>query len=210
MTERVAKIITILQETYPDAHCELDFQTPLQLLIATVLSAQTTDKQVNKVTERLFADCPDLDSLLQLTKEEIRTYIRSLGFYNTKADHLYLMFRQLQDEFGGQVPRTMQELTRLPGVGRKTANVVMSNAFGEPAIAVDTHVFRVSNRLGLAHASTVEQTEQQLQEAIDRGLWTLCHHLLIFHGRRCCKARAPQCSLCPLQALCDYHAAGKD
>lgn len=95
MTERVAKIITILQETYPDAHCELDFQTPLQLLIATVLSAQTTDKQVNKVTERLFADCPDLDSLLQLTKEEIRTYIRSLGFYNTKADHLYLMFRQL-------------------------------------------------------------------------------------------------------------------
>ena len=203
MTERVAKIITILQETYPDAHCELDFQTPLQLLIATVLSAQTTDKQVNKVTERLFADCPDLDSLLQLTKEEIRTYIRSLGFYNTKADHLYLMFRQLQDEFGGQVPRTMQELTRLPGVGRKTANVVMSNAFGEPAIAVDTHVFRVSNRLGLAHASTVEQTEQQLQEAIDRDLWTLCHHLLIFHGRRCCKARAPQCSLCPLQTLCE-------
>lgn len=205
MTDRVSEIVAKLEQAYPDAACELNYQTPLQLLIATVLSAQTTDKQVNKVTARLFAENPDLDSLLQLSKEEIKEYIHTLGFYNAKADHLYLLFRQLVEEFDGEVPQTMQELTKLSGVGRKTANVVMSNAFGVPAIAVDTHVFRVSNRIGLAHADTVEKTEEQLQQAIDRELWSLCHHLLIFHGRRCCSARKPQCEACVIQAYCEQY-----
>lgn len=203
MTDRVSEIIDKLREEYPDVRCELDYQTPLQLLVATVLSAQTTDKQVNKVTARLFADCPDLEALLQLSKEQIKAYIHTLGFYNAKADHLYLLFRQLADDFGGEVPQTMEELTKLSGVGRKTANVVMSNAFGVPAIAVDTHVFRVSNRIGLAHADNVAQTEQQLMEVIDRDLWTLCHHLLIFHGRRCCSARKPNCESCVIRSYCE-------
>ena len=204
MTERVQEIVKRLKEEYPDVRCELDYETPLQLLIATVLSAQTTDKQVNKVTAKLFADCPDLDSLLQLSKEEIKGYIHTLGFYNAKADHLYMLFRQLASDFNGEVPQTMESLTKLSGVGRKTANVVMSNAFGVPAIAVDTHVFRVSNRIGLAHADNVAQTEQQLMEAIDRDLWTLCHHLLIFHGRRCCSARKPNCEKCVIRTYCEY------
>lgn len=208
MTEQVEEIVSRLQQAYPDAECELEYQTPLQLLVATVLSAQTTDKQVNKVTARLFVEHPDLESLLQLTKDEIKEYIHTLGFYNAKADHLYLLFRQLADEFGGEVPQTMEELTKLSGVGRKTANVVMSNAFGIPAIAVDTHVFRVSNRIGLAHAETVEKTEAQLQEAIDREIWSLCHHLLIFHGRRCCSARRPQCESCVIQAYCESYQKG--
>ena len=148
MTEKTERIIQGLREAYPDVRCELNFETPLQLLTATVLSAQTTDRQVNKVTEVLFRDCPGLEELLALSEEEIAQYIRTLGFYNTKARNLYKLFRQLADQFGGEVPRTMEDLTTLPGVGRKTANVVMSNAFGIPAIAVDTHVFRVSNRIG--------------------------------------------------------------
>lgn len=203
MTDQVAEIVERLKEAYPDVRCELEYRTPLQLLVATVLSAQTTDKQVNKVTARLFADHPDLDSLLQLSKEQIKEYIHTLGFYNAKADHLYLLFRQLAEDFGGEVPQTMEELTKLSGVGRKTANVVMSNAFGIPAIAVDTHVFRVSNRIGLAHANTVEKTEEQLQEAIDKELWSLCHHLLIFHGRRQCSARKPQCETCVIREFCE-------
>lgn len=182
MTEKTERIIQGLREAYPDVRCELNFETPLQLLTATVLSAQTTDRQVNKVTEVLFRDCPGLEELLALSEEEIAQYIRTLGFYNTKARNLYKLFRQLADQFGGEVPRTMEDLTTLPGVGRKTANVVMSNAFGIPAIAVDTHVFRVSNRIGLANAATVEETEAQLQKAIRRDLWSLSHHLLIFMG----------------------------
>ena len=203
MTDRVSEIVNRLKEEYPDVRCELDYQTPLQLLVATVLSAQTTDKQVNKVTAKLFADCPDLEAFLKLSKDQIKDYIHTLGFYNAKADHLYLLFRQLAADFGGEVPRTMEELTKLSGVGRKTANVVMSNAFGVPAIAVDTHVFRVSNRIGLAHADNVVQTEQQLMESIDRELWTLCHHLLIFHGRRCCSARKPNCESCVVRSYCE-------
>ena len=203
MTEWVAEIVNRLKEEYPDVRCELDYETPLQLLVATVLSAQTTDKQVNKVTARMFADCPDLDAFLQLSKDQIKEYIHTLGFYNAKADHLYLLFRQLATDFNGEVPQTMQELTKLSGVGRKTANVVMSNAFGLPAIAVDTHVFRVSNRIGLAHADDVAKTEQQLMEVIDKELWTLCHHLLIFHGRRCCSARKPNCENCVIRSYCE-------
>lgn len=205
MEDKVHMIYERLRSEYPDVHCELNFQTPLQLLTATVLSAQTTDRQVNKVTERLFGDCPELEDLLKLSVEELEEYIHSLGFYHTKARNLYQLFRQLADRFGGEVPKTMEELTSLPGVGRKTANVVMSNAFGIPAIAVDTHVFRVSNRIGLAHAKNVEETEKQLQQALDPQVWSLMHHLLIFHGRRCCTARSPQCERCVLAGCCEYH-----
>ena len=206
MTEETARILEILEETYPDAHCELDHETPLELLVATVLSAQTTDRQVNIVTKKLFADCPTLDDYLRLSEEELRGYIRSLGFFNTKAAHLYLLFRELSDRFGGEVPRTMEELTSLPGVGRKTANVVLSNAFGVPALAVDTHVFRVANRIGLCAAKTPEETETALQAAIDRSLWSRSHHLLIFHGRRICDARRPLCESCPIRGYCRHYA----
>ncbi|HCA33966.1 MAG TPA: endonuclease III [Lachnospiraceae bacterium] len=205
MTEETREILDRLAKAYPDAACELEFEDPLQLITATVLSAQTTDRQVNKVTRVLFADYPDLDSLLTLSQDQIRDYIHTVGFFNTKAEHLYYMWRQIKEEFGGQVPHTMEELTRLPGVGRKTANVVLANAFGIPALAVDTHVFRVSNRLGLAHAKTAEETEKQLKEAIDKDRWSLSHHLLIFHGRRCCKARKPMCEACPVKDLCQFY-----
>lgn len=205
MTERVQKIYELLKEEYPDVHCELNYQTPLQLLTATVLSAQTTDRQVNRVTEKLFAEHPDLDTLLELNEEELEDYIHSLGFYHTKARNLYRLFRELADRFQGEVPQTMQELTSLPGVGRKTANVVLANAFGIPAIAVDTHVFRVSNKIGLAHASDVRETEKQLQNALDPEIWSLMHHLLIFHGRRCCSARSPQCERCVIRQYCEYY-----
>lgn len=204
MTEQVKEIIDRLEACYPDAECELRYTTALELLVATVLSAQTTDKQVNKVTETFFRDCPDLDSFLALSIEQIQEYIHTLGFYNTKSRNLYKLFRQLAENFGGEVPRTMEELVTLPGVGRKTANVVLSNAFGVPAIAVDTHVFRVSNRIGLAEADTVEETERQLQRAIDEECWTQTHHLLIFHGRRCCSARNPKCEVCAIQEQCRY------
>ncbi|MBQ7015479.1 MAG: endonuclease III [Firmicutes bacterium] len=210
MTKHVFEIINRLKAEYPDVRCELDYETPLQLLVATVLSAQTTDKQVNKVTAKMFVDCPDLEAFLKLTKEEIKGYIHTLGFYNAKADHLYLLFRQLASDFNGEVPQTMEQLTKLSGVGRKTANVVMSNAFGIPAIAVDTHVFRVSNRIGLAHADSVEKTEQQLMETIDQDWWTLCHHLLIFHGRRCCSARKPNCDTCVIREYCEAVTSNKD
>ena len=205
MTEKTREILDRLAKAYPDAACELEFEDPLQRITATVLSAQTTDRQVNKVTRVLFADYPDLDSLLTLSQDQIRDYIHTVGFFNTKAEHLYYMWRQIKEEFGGQVPHTMEELTRLPGVGRKTANVVLANAFGIPALAVDTHVFRVSNRLGLAHAKTAEETEKQLKEAIDKDRWSLSHHLLIFHGRRCCKARKPMCEACPVKDLCQFY-----
>lgn len=208
MNDRTKNIIDTLEKTYPGAHCELNYLTPLQLLTATVLSAQTTDKQVNKVTEKLFADHPDLDSMLTLSREEIVSYIRTLGFFNTKADHLYWMWRKLKEDFGGEVPRTMEELTTLPGVGRKTANVVMSNAFDIPAIAVDTHVFRVSNRIGLVHAKDVEHTEQQLRENLDSAWWSRAHHLLIFHGRYCCKAQRPMCEECPIKDNCEHYQKG--
>ena len=204
MTEQVERIVQKLRNAYPEAHCELHFSTPLEIVVATVLSAQTTDKQVNKVTEVLFRDCRTLDDFLALSPEQIRQYIHTLGFYNTKADHLYVLFRQLKEDFGGEVPRTMEELTKLSGVGRKTANVVLSNAFGQPAIAVDTHVFRVSNRMGLVTAKTVEETERQLMEVLDRDLWSEMHHVLIFHGRYCCHARKPACDSCPVREDCRY------
>jgi len=204
MKARTKKIVDILKETYPDAKCELNYETPLQLLVATILSAQTTDKKVNEVTESLFKDYPDLDAFLTLTNDELEERIKQIGLYRNKSKNLILMFRQVKENFNGEVPRTMEGITSLAGAGRKTANVVLSNAFGVPSIAVDTHVFRVSNRLGLANSENVLEVEMQLQKELPKKEWTLMHHLLIFHGRRCCIARNPKCEECPLSHLCKY------
>lgn len=204
MKKRTKEILDILKETYPDAKCELNYETPFQLLVATILSAQTTDKKVNQVTEGLFKDYPDLDSFLKLTNEELEERIREIGLYRNKAKNLILMCHQLKDNFNGEVPKTMEEITTLAGAGRKTANVVLSNAFNVPSIAVDTHVFRVSNRLGLADSENVLEVEKQLQKELPKKEWSLTHHLLIFHGRRCCIARKPKCEECPLAHLCKY------
>lgn len=194
----------ILKETYPDAGCELNYNTPFQLLVATILSAQTTDKKVNEITESLFQEYPDLDSFLTLSTEELENRIRKIGLYRNKSKNLYMMCRQLKENFNGQVPDTMEGITSLSGAGRKTANVVLSNAFNIPAIAVDTHVFRVSNRIGLVKSESVLEVEKQLQKEIPKKEWTLMHHLLIFHGRRCCIARKPKCDMCPIKMLCKF------
>ena len=204
MKARTKKIVEILKETYPDAKCELNYETPLQLLVATVLSAQTTDKKDNEVTKELFKDYPDLDAFLEITNDELEERIKQIGLYRNKSKNLILMFRQIKEKFNGEVPTTMEGITSLAGAGRKTANVVLSNAFGVPSIAVDTHVFRVSNRLGLAESDKVLEVEKQLQKELPKKEWTLMHHLLIFHGRRCCTARNPKCEECPLSHICKY------
>jgi endonuclease-3 len=197
-------ILKRLEQHYPNAKPGLHFRSAFELLIATILSAQTTDRQVNAVTERLFEACPDAQSMLRLSPSELESIVKSCGFYKTKAKNILETCRILADKYGGEVPGTMEELTALPGVGRKTANVVLSNAFGIPAIAVDTHVFRVSNRLGLADAKDVLETEKQLMAAIPKDKWSKAHHWLIWHGRRVCFARKPNCQGCFLSDICKY------
>ena len=194
-------ILAELKRLYPDAGPELHFTNPYDTLVATMLSAQCTDKQVNKVTPEVFARYPDATAMAACTAEELYPLVKSCGF-KSKAGNIVNACRMIVEKHGGQVPSTMEELTALPGVGRKTANVVLANAFGVPAIAVDTHVFRVSNRLGLADASTVEETERQLMKAIPKSDWRDAHHWLIFHGRRVCKAQHPLCESCTLRPLC--------
>lgn len=196
------EVLRILSETYPDAKPELDFSNPFELLIATILSAQCTDKQVNKCTPALFRDHPNAASMAEMTPDELSVYIKPCGFFNTKAKNIIAACKELAEKYGGEVPADRDALEALPGVGRKTANVVLSNAFGVPAIAVDTHVFRVSNRLGLAEAKTVEQTEIQLMQHIPMDSWSIAHHYLIFHGRRICSAKKPNCESCTLRELC--------
>jgi len=204
MKQKTKRILNILKEVYPDAKCELNHNSAFQLLVATILSAQTTDKKVNEITEGLFSDYPDLESFMTLGNEELEEKIREIGLYRTKSRNLILMCNQLKEKFNGEVPKTMEELTYLAGVGRKTANVVLSNAFGVPSIAVDTHVFRVSNRLGLANSDKVLEVEMQLQKEIPKREWSHTHHLLIFHGRRCCTSRKPKCTECQVRDLCIY------
>ena len=204
MKKRTKEVLEILKEEYPDAKCELNYETPFQLLVATILSAQTTDKKVNEVTKGLFKDYPDVDSFLTISQEELEDRIKQIGLYRNKAKNLIMMVHQLKENFGGEVPKTMEGITSLAGAGRKTANVVLSNAFNVPSIAVDTHVFRVSNRLGLADSNNVLEVEKQLQKELPKKEWSLAHHLLIFHGRRCCIARKPKCEECPLAHLCKY------
>ena len=205
MTKKNIKVvIERLEALYPDAKAELDFNNPFELLIAVILSAQCTDVRVNQVTKVLFEVAGDARSLSELPIERIEEIIKPCGLYKTKSKNIQETARRLVAFYGGEVPSSHEALTELPGVGRKTANVVVSNAFGVPAIAVDTHVFRVSNRIGLAKASTVEATEIHLMKAIDKEKWTLAHHMIIFHGRRVCKARQPQCEVCTLSDLCEF------
>ena len=204
MAENTQRILEILRETYPEAGPELDFTNPYETLVATILAAQCTDKQVNKVTPAVFARWPDPTAMAQAKVEELFPMVKSCGF-RSKAGNIIAACQIIVERHGGEVPSTLEELTALPGVGRKTANVVLSNAFGIPAFAVDTHVFRVSNRLGLATADNVEKTEQQLMEAVPRDTWSIAHHWLIWHGRRICKAQRPLCDQCPLAAECRYH-----
>lgn len=202
--EEIKKVINILLELYPDAKAELNYSSSFELLMATILSAQCTDVQVNKTTEKLFKDYKTPEDYLRLTEEKLGEMIRSCGFYKTKSKNILATSKIIVENFNGQVPDTLEELITLPGVGRKTANVVLSNAFGKPAIAVDTHVFRVSNRIGLADSKNVLDTEKDLMDNIDKKMWSKAHHLLIFHGRRICKARKPLCKRCPLTDYCFY------
>lgn len=198
----VLEMIEVLKRLYPDVKCELNYRTPLELLIATILSAQCTDKRVNEITESLFKKYKQVSDYAEASVEQIAEDIYGLGLYKNKSRSIKQAAIMMIEEFNGEVPGNREDLEKLPGVGRKTASVVLSNAFGVPAIAVDTHVFRVSNRLGLAHADNVNETERQLMEAIPKSLWTLTHHLLIFHGRRVCHARNPKCGQCDLAPVC--------
>jgi len=205
------EILDRLSHMYPDAKCALDHRDAFELLVATILSAQCTDARVNIVTGRVFPTYNKPEQFAALTVDEIGDMIKDCGLWQNKAKNIQAMSRILLEKHGGEVPASMEELVALPGVGRKTANVVLSNAFGVPAIAVDTHVFRVSNRLGLANAGTVEETEQQLMRRIPREQWSPAHHWLIHHGRQVCDARKPRCSECPLLDLCKFgQAAQKD
>jgi endonuclease-3 len=206
----VTRVLDALSALYPDARAELNFSNPFETLIATILSAQCTDKRVNQVTEVLFSRYPDAQALAALTQEELEPLIKECGLYHAKAKNILLTCRALVEQYGGRVPNTREELMRLPGVGQKTAGVVLMAAFGGDEIPVDTHVFRVANRIGLAHADTPEKTEVQLTEVIPAGQRGHAHHLLIWHGRRCCTARKPACDRCPLKdGLCEYVKNGQ-
>ena len=192
-----------LKKAYPDVRPALVYDTPFELLVSTMLAAQCTDKQVNKVTAVLYPLYSTPEQFSRLTVEELEPYIHSCGFFHSKAKNIIAMSKILVEKYGGEVPADRDLLTTLPGVGRKTANVVVSNAFGIPAIAVDTHVFRVTNRMGLADADDVLKTEQQLMEHIPEKDWSDAHHWLIYHGRLICDARKPKCAECCVADVCD-------
>ena len=202
--EQVGAIIAALKTLYPDALCSLDYEKDYELLFSVRLAAQCTDARVNLVTPALFARYPTLEAFAAADVDEVGTYIHSCGFWRAKARDIVGSAKMLVERFGGKVPDNMEDLLSLPGVGRKTANVVMSCAFGADAIAVDTHVFRVANRLGLADAPDVLKTEHQLMQNIPQSQWSRAHHWLIYHGRRVCAARKPACESCTLRAWCEY------
>jgi endonuclease-3 len=201
---RAGKILTRLAKAYPDARTALDFTTPLELLVATILSAQCTDERVNAVTAGLFPRYRRAADWAGVPLPVLEREIHSTGFFRAKAKSLNGMARALVEQHAGEVPRTLEELVELPGVGRKTANVVLGNAFGIPALAVDTHVFRVSQRLGLARGDDADDIHDQLCQVLPRPRWTQASHLLILHGRRVCAARKPACPTCPILALCPW------
>ncbi|MDE7087581.1 MAG: endonuclease III [Clostridia bacterium] len=204
------EILKELERLYPDARPALKYNTPYELLVAVILSAQCTDERVNKVTAELFKKHNTPLTMLELTQKELEDYIFSCGFYHNKAAHILSASRDIAEKFGGEVPRDFDKLRTLAGVGQKTANVVWSVAFGGDAIAVDTHVFRVSNRLGLAKADTPLKVEEQLKAAIPKTDWSKAHHWLIYHGRRVCKSQRPDCANCTLSQYCKHYKGGKD
>jgi endonuclease III len=203
LRRRTTQILAILKRTYPDAHCALHFTTPLELLIATILSAQCTDERVNQVTPALFARCPDAKSLAEISQNELEKIIHSTGFYRAKARSLRSCAASLVADHQGKVPKTMEALHKLAGVGRKTANVVLGNAFGlAEGVVVDTHVGRLSRRMGLTRHLDPVKVESALVRLIPKEDWTLVSHLLIAHGRKRCNARKPDCAQCEVKKLC--------
>ena len=206
LTKAVAvEVLDRLAIEYPDAKCALEHRDVWQLLVATVLSAQTTDVSVNQVTPDLFAAYPGPAELGSADPADVERYIKRIGMYHQKAKNIVKLSAVIAEDFDGEVPHSRQALESLPGVGRKTANVVLAEGFGEQQIAVDTHVFRVSNRIGLVHEKDVEHTEQALIRKLPHDRLTEAHHLLIFHGRRCCHARNPECEHCPLLSICQQN-----
>lgn len=201
----ISKVLDILSKTYEGAKCALNFNSPYQLLISTILSAQCTDERVNKVTAELFKEYGTPEKIITLTIEELGEKIKSCGLYKNKSKNILGATKDIIEKFNGQVPKTMEELTSLAGVGRKTANVVLSNAFGVPAIAVDTHVFRVSNRIGIGKGKNVDIVEKELMKNIPREMWSDSHHYIIWHGRKICKARKPECENCPISLYCEFY-----
>ena len=201
------EILAALDKMHPVADCELNFGTPFQLLVAVILSAQCTDKRVNEVTSVLFKKYADPQDFAVLEQEVLEKEIKSCGYYRAKAKHIIETAQAILSDFGGEVPRTQEELVKLPGVGRKTANVVYAVAFGGDAIPVDTHVFRTSHRLGLSDATTPDGVEKDLSRAFPQNSWSHLHHLLIHHGRYICKAQSPKCGECLLTGICRHYAS---
>jgi endonuclease-3 len=204
-SQRIKPIITRLKRQYPAARCSLDFRAPLELLVATILSAQCTDERVNQVTPALFARYPSAGDFADANPAELEEIIRPTGFYRNKTKSLIGMGRALVERHGGEVPQSMEELTAIPGVGRKTANVVLGNAFGiDAGIVVDTHVTRIAQRLGLTRHGDAAKIEQDLMALVPKRDWTLFPHLMIHHGRAVCQARKPNCEICPVLSLCPF------
>jgi endonuclease-3 len=200
--QNARQIVRLLKKQYPDASCALQHQNPLQLLIATILSAQCTDVRVNMVTPALFRRYPDAQSYAQSDSAELEGMIQSTGFFRNKARSIQACCRLLVERWNGQVPGTIEDLVELPGVGRKTANVILGNAFGVPGITVDTHVGRLSRRLGLTQEADPTKVERDLMELIPKKEWTMFSHRMIFHGRQVCFARKPNCPACMLKRIC--------
>jgi endonuclease-3 len=201
----ISRVVAILRKQYQHTTTALNFSSPFQLLISTILSAQSLDVQVNKVTRDLFKEYPDASAFLRLELEELQELIKSIGLYRSKAKNILATCRQLVERYQGEIPLSRDELILLPGVGRKTANVVLSIASDFAAIAVDTHVYRVANRIGLADAKDVYTTEEHLMKNIAKSDWSKAHHWLIWHGRQICKARQPACNNCPVKQYCNYN-----
>jgi endonuclease-3 len=197
-----------LAETYPDAHCELDFDTPFQLLVATVLSAQTTDRRVNAVTPTLFAKYPDPAALAAADRDELEALIQPTGFFRAKTESLLKLSQALVERYDGQVPATLEDLVTLPGVGRKTANVVLGNAFGLPGITVDTHFGRLARRFGWTEQTDAVKVEHEVGALFPKKDWTMLSHHLIWHGRRVCHARNPACGACTVARWCPSYGEG--
>ena len=206
---RARRIHRVLAERYPDAHCELDFNTPLELLVATVLSAQSTDRGVNLVTPTLFARYPDAAAYAAADRAELEKLITSTGFFRAKADTLIKLGAALVADHGGQVPGRLEDLVKLPGVGRKTANVVLGDAFGVPGITVDTHFGRLARRFGWTEQADPVKVEHEVGDLFDKRDWTMLNHRVIFHGRRTCHARRPACGACPVASLCPSYGEGE-
>ncbi|MGI6615685.1 MAG: endonuclease III [Dethiobacteria bacterium] len=201
---RIRRIFMLLEEHYPRARTGLRFENPYQLFVAVLLSAQTTDEQVNRITAPLFAAVPTVAAMAKMKAAELEPYLKSCGLYRNKSRYLVEASRMIMGEFGGALPDKFEDLTRLPGIGRKSANVILYAAFGKPALAVDTHVYRVSRRLGLSDAEDTAGVEGDLKKALSPGEWGPAHHRLIAHGRALCRARRPDCARCFLKSCCPW------